>query len=539
MCSLLAAAIPPAHNGGYGATVGMKRLEEYRDWVRGCILAAGLTIAVRCGRKFVCHLDGQFYVTLSDDQMISMRYARNLAEGYGLVWNELGDPVEGFSNLLWTLWMAVGHLLPIPDSWASLWIMVTSALALLGTIIVSGKIVERLLPDSTLAPLLAMALTAVYFPLIRWAMFGFEVGWLALVETTAVLVAVDISRGQLRAKNERRLALLFCVALLTRPDALTFVSSITACLLLSAEGWHERRRLALRLILPCVLVTLGVSLFRWSYYGDWLPNTVTLKMTGLGASAKLARGWRSLMDTLTSHLMILVLPMLVALGTGARPRWSRLIVATAIVGELAYTVLMGGDTWEDPGFANRPISAVAPCMFALAGVGLVELGRQFRERVGTLGASALIGSYALAIPLALSLQSARATFATNYCMTPLYQKVSLGVHLRRTAPRDTTIAVIWAGALPYFSRLPAVDILGKSDRLVARLPARNDAPGHNKWDYRYSVGQLHPVVIDEIFGGDPADVEYVRSLGFTQGHVGAWFHPSLLLGSAPFPNVTR
>ena len=178
-------------------------------------------------------------------------------------------------------------------------------------------------------------------------------------------------------------------------------------------------------------------------------------------------------------------------------------------------------------------------MFALAGVGLAELGRRFRERVGTAGATALLGSYAAAIPLVLSLNSARGTFATNYCMTPLYQKVSLGVHLRRTAPPDTTIAVIWAGALPYFSHLPTVDILGKSDRVVARLPARNDAPGHNKWDYRYSVGQLHASVIDEVFGGDPADLEYIRSLGFTQGFVGAWFHPKLVLADKPFPNVTR
>jgi arabinofuranosyltransferase len=524
---------PPA------TTAGTKRLEDYRDWATSCILAAGVTLWVMCGRKLTCHLDGQFYASLSDDQMISMRYARNLAEGYGLVWNEHGDPVEGFSNLLWTLWMAVGHLLPFPDSLASLWIMVSSGLALLGTVLMSGKLAARLLPGSTIAPLIAMALSAVYFPLIRWAMFGFEVGWLAFIETTALVVAVDISRGVSRAKNERWLALLFCTALLTRPDTLTFVSSITACLLVSAEGWQERRGLALRVIAPCALVVLGVSLFRWSYYGEWLPNTVTLKMTGLDLNTKLARGWRSLKDTLTSHLMIAVLPVLTALGTSAKPRWGRLIVATAIVGELAYTVLMGGDTWEEPGFANRPISAVAPSMFALVGVGLIELGTLFRERVGTAAASALIGSYAVAIPLVLSLQSARGTFATNYCTTPLYQKVSLGVHLRRTAPPDTTVAVIWAGALPYFSRLPAVDILGKSDRMVARLPARNDAPGHNKWDYRYSVGHLRPLVIDEIFGGDPADLAYIRSLGFTQGYVGAWFHPSLTLSDKPFPNVTR
>src|SRR4051794_35154349 len=37
-----------------------------------------------------------------DDAYISFRYARNLADGFGLVFNP-GEQVEGFSNLLWTL----------------------------------------------------------------------------------------------------------------------------------------------------------------------------------------------------------------------------------------------------------------------------------------------------------------------------------------------------------------------------------------------------------------------------------------------------
>jgi arabinofuranosyltransferase len=37
-----------------------------------------------------------------DDAFISFRYADHLAHGQGLVWN-VGERVEGFSNLLWTL----------------------------------------------------------------------------------------------------------------------------------------------------------------------------------------------------------------------------------------------------------------------------------------------------------------------------------------------------------------------------------------------------------------------------------------------------
>src|SRR5215213_1971897 len=42
-------------------------------------------------------------VTL-DDAYITFRYARHLAEGYGLgAWNHTGEHVEGYSSLLWTL----------------------------------------------------------------------------------------------------------------------------------------------------------------------------------------------------------------------------------------------------------------------------------------------------------------------------------------------------------------------------------------------------------------------------------------------------
>ncbi len=48
---------------------------------------------------------------LVDDAYISARYARNLAEGHGLVYNRApGDNprVEGYSNFLWTIIIAQG-----------------------------------------------------------------------------------------------------------------------------------------------------------------------------------------------------------------------------------------------------------------------------------------------------------------------------------------------------------------------------------------------------------------------------------------------
>jgi hypothetical protein len=52
----------------------------------------------------------QYVPFLSDDSLISLRYARRLLDGAGLTWTE-GHRVEGYSNLLWILAVAfVGRL---------------------------------------------------------------------------------------------------------------------------------------------------------------------------------------------------------------------------------------------------------------------------------------------------------------------------------------------------------------------------------------------------------------------------------------------
>src|SRR4029453_17630112 len=76
-------------------------------------------------------VDGVRYFTLADDQMISMRYAENFAAGHGLVWNAGGERIEGFTNLLWVLYMSLLHAIRVPRPVISLCIQLSGALFLL------------------------------------------------------------------------------------------------------------------------------------------------------------------------------------------------------------------------------------------------------------------------------------------------------------------------------------------------------------------------------------------------------------------------
>src|SRR3972149_692187 len=58
---------------------------------------------------------------IQDDAFISFRYALNLVKGCGLVWNP-GERVEGYTNFLWTLFMAVPHLMGIDVVQFSMWL---------------------------------------------------------------------------------------------------------------------------------------------------------------------------------------------------------------------------------------------------------------------------------------------------------------------------------------------------------------------------------------------------------------------------------
>ena len=64
-----------------------------------------------------------------------------------------------------------------------------------------------------------------------------------------------------------------------------------------------------------------------------------------------------------------------------------------------------------------------------------------------------------------------------------------------TSP-DASIAVHAAGQIPYLSERRSIDLLGLNDPVVARGP-RSTAfyPGHDKWNYDYSIGKLQPDLI--------------------------------------------
>jgi hypothetical protein len=75
------------------------------------------------------------------------------------------------------------------------------------------------------------------------------------------------------------------------------------------------------------------------------------------------------------------------------------------------------------------------------------------------------------------------------------ENLRYALYVRDHTAAETVIGVHWAGVPPYFSERRAIDVLGKTDRHIARLATPRFVPGHSKWDWDYVVNERRPDIM--------------------------------------------
>lgn len=475
---------------------------------------------VAYGLAFIRHTSfvvaGVRSYALFDDAMISMSYARSLAEGHGLVWFPGAARIEGFTNLLWVLILGGFHGLPGGETKIPLYVQLFGLCMLTVNLCYTHLLAKRLAGGSALAGLAAVFLTAFYLPLNTWALQGTEVGALALILTASTYYAV---RGLDRGRTSLVPYALLGIGTLLRLDALLPLL-LTAGLLAWIDGANRKRHLVLGAASLAIFVG-SQTLFRVAYFGHPLPNTYYLKMTGFPIGERVARGLRTFLDFfLRFNPLFITFPVLSGFQ---RPRGSALLPAMLFTGQCIYSIYVGGDAWEQWGGANRFICIAMPLLFALAGRTLLSLAhllerltlfRPYWTRVAVV--IILLTGGATQINWSKATPGLRALFlsAETIEVNGNQRAAVFGRVIRAVTTDEATVAVVWAGNVPYFAHRPAIDLLGRCDPRIARGPiamsrtavqAVGFYPGHMKWDYAYSIGQLQPDVICHLWGfPDPA-----------------------------------
>ena len=429
---------------------------------------------------------------IQDDAYISFRYARNLVDGNGLVFNP-GERVEGYTNFLWTVLAAVpiasGAEDPIQFMHGAgrfFWFGSYALLLAFGSYLAYRGVYT--------APLVAAPLIA-HWSYNQWFLSGMETGMVSfLFLLTLVVFALQDFKRPLLA------ALFGCscvLSLLARPDSAVFLTGLAVAglvcqrsLCFDREFW---RRWVPAFLVPVVVIFVPYTVWRLMYYGDLLPNTYYAKAAYIPAYG---RGWEYVMKyfEMYSFAPFLVVPAMAALMT-RDPVVRRFLAGSFFAGVAVflYVIRLGGDFME-----WRFVDPITGVLFAGIGVGLYVIGHSVvrwilsrfgsprgSERAWVAAPATAFGIACAVFGLSLLHQSAEAGNRRNQRAVVLGQETidSLGKYARSAYawaeigrrcktvfPAGTTIATTAAGMIPYFAELPTLDLHGLTDRDIAHVP---------------------------------------------------------------------
>jgi hypothetical protein len=536
-------------------------------------------------------LVGLFRAFTVDDAFITYRHARNMARGLGPVMNP-GERVEGVSNLPWTLVLGAMAWLGAPADAVAPWLsLVAGALCVL----LAFRTGTRLAGQG--GGRVAAVACAAGVPLAIWSASGMETTAAALTllavldlatrpqRTARADLAVGTAIGIVAALRPEGVMFLLPALVWAARSAgprtqralriLVGAALVVVPLVLFRRfyygDWvpnpvHAKAPEGLRSLGPGALYAMKLIVsFPLVFMACRLPR---------GKALASENGTRLARDMILMQLLFTLFvggdhfpgyrfaatiwPLLAVLQAGASDRWGdgaqsrrprrdhTLAWAAAGIG----AVLIG---WPGGGvpLAERIVTLqrlhLPPAAHAIRlaaevrhlGVVLAALGAwMLWQRSAVRGSVAVARQAVLTLALWVMCTLVPAAFdpQVRACRTAdaasRYGRV-VGEWLAATYPRGTLVATNAAGSLPYYSDLPVVDMLGLTDRHIAR--ARADARqwiGHERGDGDYVLSRRPALVI---LGGPEGSVEPWPFPGDVQLAASPAFHCDYTLRRAALP----
>ena len=455
---------------------------------------------------FVIYLTQLLYVIdnrfVMDDAFIYLRYARNISQGYGFVWNPGELPVEGFTSILYLMILVVIEKLNLPTLFLAPTIGMVCSLLIL---IMSWKLGEMLIPKHYLEKSLSVILIGLSPTFMFWTDSGMDIA----LYSALVLLSVIIYINYLQHKSPAWLVVfMFAITSFGRPEGLyLFGATLLFDILVNHKKILSRHILAM-FIAFCVIY-IPVFAWKWLYFGYPFPNTYYAKTGGLstikyqfeGGAIYLGRGLFSLVASLG-------VPIILLLSRLRKISWNRTISK-----EIAYLfglvviswggiLVNGGDHFVYSRFL-MPTIPLATILIIMVGVPFYLENIKIDNKIFSILIAAIIfmTSFLFWKPWTLifpawkntSLPKPNASYL-EYFNDWDSGFINMGKTLSSTLPKDSTIAVVPVGAIGYYSNMTVIDMVGIVDSVEAHEPlnpyyASTWRPGHDKGDGAYILNR--------------------------------------------------
>ncbi len=405
-----------------------------------------------------------FYRWIPDDAYISFRYAQNLGKGVGLVFNP-GERVEGFSNLLWTLYL--GGMARIGADVVRT-AVITSLVFALGafTLVLfllrsAAALVDERMNASHLGVGFASA-SACFFPLIFYSTSGLESSAELFFLLLAALLHMEAERRN-RPALHLPSSFSFLIVSLLRPEGILFLIINSVFLLLRRE--ELPRKVLLISMLPFLLYVAAV-LAKIAHFGSILPNTYYAKPSASPSYLQpISRGFDYLVRFFTKGGFVILLPFALYPPRASRSFDAWRYMVSLFAGQLFFILFVGGDVLRFDRFAIP----LFPFLFTLSYMGLLELRRdrtasvqRFLSRIALFCLTAVCVLNLARIPVTLN------KFCIHDWMHSRAHR-ELGLLLGEILPRESQVVANEVGTIAYYSDLPTIDMIGLTDRTIGRL----------------------------------------------------------------------
>ncbi|MFH1760943.1 MAG: hypothetical protein ABIA63_07560 [bacterium] len=214
---------------------------------------------------------------VAEDAFISFRFAKHLAQGYGIKWNIGEPPVEGYTNFLWVIICAAVYKMGFNLPGISQVLGILAAIGTLSYVFLFASNILNLRGVTALLPCLFLAIAG---PFATWAASGMETNLFGLLLMMGTYYSAKFWKDNLITNLNFSLISLF-LATLTRPEGF-FVYGIISFLSIMYSLNKSRPKLKsvlagnLTFIIPFALYFV----WRFSYFGYPLPNTFYAKTGG-------------------------------------------------------------------------------------------------------------------------------------------------------------------------------------------------------------------------------------------------------------------
>nr|WP_040925502.1 hypothetical protein [Saccharomonospora marina] len=418
------------------------------------------------------------YSTIAEDAFVTFRYARNIADGYGPVFNP-GERVEGYSNFLWLV------LITLPRAMFG-GSVVTGAVVLgvlctLGAVLLSYFLVNRMVADAQHGGagmrglgVAAAALTAGVSSLAAYGPSGLETSLFVLLVLT-VCYAVAAQRPVVAG-------VIAALAAMTTPDGLVVAVVVGLWLVARAARGHTTAWAPSAYALGALVLLVPWTAWRLTFYdhpaGGGISPTERLG-AGWDYLAGFALGYQAFLLLTAAAVALLLTRRRAQDPAAARARavvWLPLLLAVA---QSMFVGYAGGD----PMPAWRLLAVVPPLLAVAAaaayGIGIgapsvpspkPRAAALARRRTVPVVAAAVCG-----LSLVVTTAHPRMLPAMHEWRTATGQLEQIGGWLGENLPQGSVVSAYKPGALGYRAG-PALVIVAASGRADEHLGARAQQP---------------------------------------------------------------